>query len=76
MNSDIEELLTLDQAAKILKVEPQTLRRWDRQGILKAVRVGTRRGVGDRRYRKQVIEAYISDRRKNNKIEGRTDSND
>lgn len=60
MNSDIEELLTLEQAARILKVKPQTLRRWDRQGILKAVRVGTRRGVGDRRYRKQDIEAYIS----------------
>jgi len=60
MNSDIEELLTLEQVAKILKVEPQTLRRWDRQGVLKAVRVGTRRGVGDRRYRKQDIETYIS----------------
>ena len=60
MNPDIEELLTIEQAAKILKVNAQTLRRWDRQGILKAVRVGTRRGVGDRSYRKQDIEAYIS----------------
>jgi len=60
MNSDIEELLTIKQAAQILKVDEQTLRRWDGQGILKAVRVGTRRGVGDRRYRKQDIEAYIS----------------
>lgn len=60
MNQTIEELLTIEQAAKILKVNAQTLRRWDRQGILKAVRVGTRRGVGDRRYRKQDIEAYIS----------------
>lgn len=59
MNPEIEELLTIEQAAKILKVNAQTLRRWDRQGILKAVRVGTRRGVGDRRYRKQDIEAYI-----------------
>lgn len=60
MNQTIDELLTIEQAAKILKVNAQTLRRWDRQGILKAVRVGTRRGVGDRRYRKQDIEAYIS----------------
>lgn len=65
MNTEIEELLTIDQAAKILKVSAQTLRRWDKQGILKAVRVGTRRGVGDRRYRKKDVEAYIS--RKNNK---------
>lgn len=60
MNTEIEELLTVDQAAKILKVSAQTLRRWDKQGILKAVRVGTRRGIGDRRYRKQDIEGYIS----------------
>lgn len=60
MNQPIEELLTIEQAAKILQVNAQTLRRWDSQGILKAVRVGTRRGVGDRRYRKQDIEAYIS----------------
>lgn len=60
MNTELEELLTINQAAKILNVKPQTLRRWDRQGILKAVRVGTRRGVGDRRYRKKDVEAYIS----------------
>lgn len=60
MNEDIEELLTLKEAAKILRANEQTLRRWDRQGILKAVRVGKRRGVGDRRYRRKDIEAYIS----------------
>lgn len=59
MNSELEELLTINQAAKILNVKPQTLRHWDKQGILKAVRVGARRGVGDRRYRKKDIEAYI-----------------
>ncbi len=64
MNPNIEELLTIEQAAKILNVNAQTLRRWDKQGILKAVRVGTRRGVGDRRYRKQDIEAYISRKHK------------
>ena len=60
MNNDLEELLTLKQAAKILSARTQTLRRWDKQGILKAVRVGTRKGVGDRRYRKKDIEDYIS----------------
>ena len=64
MNSELEELLTINQAAKILSVKPQTLRRWDKDGILKAVRVGTRRGVGDRRYRKKDIEAYISQNKK------------
>lgn len=43
----------------MLGVSTQTLRRWDYAGKLKAVRVGTRRGVGDRRYRKKDIEVYI-----------------
>ncbi|MBW7942715.1 MAG: helix-turn-helix domain-containing protein [Candidatus Kuenenia stuttgartiensis] len=66
MNKEIDELLTLKEAARILKTSEQSLRRWDKQGILKAVRVGNRRGIGDRRYRKQDIEAYIS--RKNNTV--------
>lgn len=60
MNEQLEELLSIKQAAKILNVSTQTLRRWDRQGLLNAVRVGNRKGVGDRRYRKKDIEAYIS----------------
>lgn len=61
MNSEIEELLTIKQAAKILHVSPQTLRRWDDKGLLKAVRIGTR---GDRRYHKKDIEEYISQNKK------------
>lgn len=64
---DIAELLTLRETAKILKVNPGTLRRWDRKGILQAVRVGTRREVGDRRYRKEDIENYIEQKDKKKK---------
>jgi len=46
---EIPELLTLSEACKILKVHPNTLRAWDRKGILRAIRFGER---GDRRYRK------------------------
>jgi len=60
MTDQLEELLTIKQAAKILNVSTQTLRRWDKEGILKAVRVGQRKGVGDRRYRKSDVENYIS----------------
>jgi len=42
----LPELLTIKQVAKILNVHPTTLRRWDKSGKLKALRVGTRRGVG------------------------------
>lgn len=53
------ELLTLEETAEKLKVSIGTLRRWDNEGHLKAVRIGTRRGIGDRRFRKEDIEEYI-----------------
>jgi excisionase family DNA binding protein len=52
----IPELLTLREAADILKCHPNTLRNWDRSGILKAVRIGTRE---DRRYKKEDILKLI-----------------
>lgn len=58
-NENMEELLTLKQTAQILKVNEQTLRRWDKEGRLKAVRIGSRRGVGDRRYRMEDIRKIV-----------------
>lgn len=57
----MEELLTLREASQILKVHPNTLRLWDKKGILVAVRIGEKRA---RRYRKEDIEAYISQNQK------------
>ena len=54
----MEELLTLKEAAKILKVHPNTLRDWDKKGILKAVRIGIKQSL---RYRKEDIEIFISE---------------
>ena len=56
----LPELLTIAQVAKILNVTTTTLRRWDKQGKLKALRVGTRRGVGERRYRREDIIKIMS----------------
>lgn len=48
------ELMTLRQASEILKCHPNTLRIWDKSGLLKAVRYGAR---GNRRYkRKDIIQ--------------------
>lgn len=55
--NDIPELLTLREACDILKCHPNTLRNWDRSGLLKAVRIGTRE---DRRYRKNDILKFIT----------------
>lgn len=53
----ISELLTLSKVVEILKVHPNTLRKWDKNGILKAVRFGLR---GDRRYKREDIEKLIN----------------
>ncbi len=60
----MEELLTLHEAARILKVHPNTLRLWDKKGVLKAVRIGIKKV---RRYRKEDIEAFISNQKNNHK---------
>lgn len=46
---DLPELLTLKQACELLQVHPNTLRNWDKNGTLKAVRIGERKL---RRYKK------------------------
>jgi len=53
----MEELLTLKEASQVLKVHPNTLRSWDKKGVLVAIRIGVKRA---RRYRKDDIEAFIS----------------
>ena len=52
--------LLIGQVSKILNVTEWTLRQWDKRGKFKAIRMGDRNGVGDRRYRKDdVIKAMI-----------------
>lgn len=47
-NSKETKLISLREAARILGVNPQTLRRWDKANKLKAARVGDRK---DRKYK-------------------------
>lgn len=51
--TNLPKLLTIRQAAEILNVHVETLRRWDKAGKLKAIRVNER---GDRRYRPEDLE--------------------
>jgi excisionase family DNA binding protein len=52
-NETLPKLLTIRQAAEVLNVHVETLRRWDKAGKLKAIRVNER---GDRRYNPEDIE--------------------
>lgn len=53
---DLPELLTLEEASAYLKCHPNTLRQWDRKGILPAIRIGERKA---RRYKKEDLEKFL-----------------
>jgi len=60
MENNVPPLLTLREASELLKCHPNTLRNWDKKGILKAVRFGER---GDRKFRKDDILKFIENPR-------------
>lgn len=51
-NTEFPQLLTIKEAAKLINVHPNTLRNWEKEGKIEAVRIGSRR---DRRYPKEII---------------------
>lgn len=51
-------ILSLKQACEILNCHSNTLRNWDKKGILKPIRLGTRK---DRRYKKEDILKLINE---------------
>lgn len=50
------ELIDITEVVKILKVSMQTLRRWDKEGKLKSIRLSKR---GNRKYSRESIEKFI-----------------
>ena len=56
MTNDLPEYLTLMQVSKLLKVHPNTLRNWDKNGQLKASRIGLRK---IRRYQKSDVLKFV-----------------
>ena len=56
MKNELPEYLTLPEVVKILKVHPNTLRNWDRDGTLKAIRIGKR---NIRRWTKSDVLGFI-----------------
>lgn len=56
-NKALPELMTLKEACDFLKCHPNTLRQWDKKGILPAIRIGEKRV---RRYRKEDIMKLLN----------------
>lgn len=53
---DLPELLTISEAARLLNVHPNTLRNWEKAGLITAIRLGSRR---DRRYSKNSLNEAL-----------------
>ena len=58
---ELPKLLTIRQAAEIINVHVETLRRWDKSGKLKAIIVNER---GDRRYDPKDLEVILKNKKK------------
>ena len=60
--NDKPKLLKIREAAEMLNVNPETLRRWDNEGRLKAVRIGRRK---DRRYKVEDLQKLMVTEKRN-----------
>jgi excisionase family DNA binding protein len=56
INLENSGLISIKEAAKLMAVHQATLRRWDKEGKLKAVRIGQR---GHRKYKKNDLEKLM-----------------
>lgn len=57
--NDATKLIKIREAAELLGINPETLRRWDNEGRLKAVRIGKRK---DRRYKLEDLQKLIEEK--------------
>jgi DNA-binding transcriptional MerR regulator len=55
---ELPELLTIRDVTALLNVHPNTLRNWEKEGLISVVRIGPRK---DRRYRKGIIEGIMKE---------------
>ena len=58
--NELPEYMTLKEVASLLKVHENTLRNWDKNGTLKAIRIGGRK---IRRWKKSDIQKFLEDSR-------------
>nr|NQU90427.1 helix-turn-helix domain-containing protein [Bacteroidota bacterium] len=52
----MEEILTLEEVAKYLKLKPQTIYTWSQKGTIPAVKIGK-----EWRFRRSVIDRWFNE---------------
>ncbi|HBK35031.1 TPA: DNA-binding protein [Candidatus Uhrbacteria bacterium] len=60
-HEELPDILTMKQACEVLNCHPNTLRNWDSEGKIEAIRFGSR---GDRRFRKSDILNFLKKNQK------------
>lgn len=58
--NDLPVLLLKQEVAKLLRISVATLKRWEKRGEVKSIRINNR---GDRRYLRSDIEALLEAKR-------------
>jgi len=59
--NELPEYMTLKEVTSVLKVHENTLRNWDRNGTLKAIRIG---GRNMRRWKKEDVLKFLEESNK------------
>jgi nitrogen PTS system EIIA component len=54
-----EDWLTTEEAARVLRVHPETMRRWAREGTIPAAKLGNRGGF---RFKRVDLDRFLEQR--------------
>ncbi|MGB6874105.1 MAG: helix-turn-helix domain-containing protein [Dehalococcoidia bacterium] len=57
-SEQMDDMLTVREAARLLHVHPNTLRRWTNEGRIRAYRISPR---GDRRFKREEIARFLAE---------------
>jgi putative resolvase len=54
----LSEMLPVSEVARLLHIHPNTLRRWSKEGKIRAYRINRR---GDRRFKREEVARFLTE---------------